>query len=144
MHDTARGGSREHFLQKGKPIAEKLKLRSHHCRSTKAPAVPVGCLAIRQESALPGLTSARSTSTQAVSLASGEPRFKPHGLRKAGESGVPRCKDPRSRPPEGASEALLGPDLPAPRRVAKAIQAFSKDQEAYIASRGDRFEHRLK
>ena len=31
------------------------------------------------------------------------------------------------------------------RRVAKAIlQAFSKALEAYIASRGDRFEYRLK
>ena len=59
---------------------------------------------------------------QAESLASGEPRLKPHGLRKAGEAGVQRCKDPRPRPPEGASEALLGPDLQ--RRVAKAIQAL--------------------
>ena len=50
----------------------------------------------------------------AESLASEEPRLKSHGLSKAGEAGVPRCKDPRSRPPEGASEALLGPDLPAP------------------------------
>ena len=30
-----------------------------------------------------------------------------------GEAGFPRCKGPRPRPPEGASEALLRPYLPA-------------------------------
>ena len=48
----ARDCSIEHFLLKKKPKAEQLKLRSHHCRSTKASPVPTGCLAITQQSAL--------------------------------------------------------------------------------------------
>ena len=57
-----------HFLQKEKLIAEQLKLRSHHCPSTKAPTVPVGCFAIRQEFALPGPMSARSASSRKLGL----------------------------------------------------------------------------
>ena len=49
-------------------------------------------------------------------------------------------EDPRYRQPEGASEALLDPYLPAP----KAIQALTKRLKGCIARRDGRFELRPK
>ena len=51
LHVTAHDIS--HEPTKGKPIAEQLWLRSHHIRSTEAPLVPAGCLAIRVRTAYP-------------------------------------------------------------------------------------------
>ena len=134
--------SREHFLlKKNKTKAEQLKLRSHHCRSAKASPVPVGCLAIRQQSALyRDHVCLRYLKSEAWppksryitwSSSSGESW---RGWCAVKIQGINNLKERL-----GLSWAQI-----SQYRVAKDIQVFTKRLKGWIARRGGRFELRRK